>query len=167
MEPDRRGHQPDAEQLSRILAVQPESLRLWGEAELADVLGHQLDAPLLFDLGRLRAPGVVDELSRGIGSFRDLLLHPAPPVELLVLAKEFGKSGASHPDSPIPPEVGTLLFYAAIAAALVRLGRRITRMGDADLLSGFEWGLNQAWVGPAVRRLLEDGASELRGGAGS
>jgi hypothetical protein len=61
--------------------------------------------------------------------------------------------------------VGTLLYYAAIAAARVRHGRSITRMGDSDLLRGLDWALRQPWVDPAVRTLIEDGAARLRAGA--
>ena len=165
MHPDPQAHPPTAEQLSRLLAVRPESPHLWNEAELADVLRHQLDAPLLFDLGRLGRAGAVDELAREIGSFRGLLLHGAPPLDLLVLAKEYGKSAVAQPDSPVPAEVGTLLYYATIAAALLRLGRRITRMGDADLLGGLDWALRQPWVDADARALIGDAAARIRGGA--
>ena len=167
MEPQSNSIPPDPAQLSRILSLQPESLRLWDEAELADVLRHQLDAPLLYDLGRVRAREGIDELSRGIGSFRELLLHPVPPKELLALTKEFAKSGASHPDSPVPAEVGTMLYYAAIAAALVRLQTRITTMTDAELHNGFEWGLQQSWIDPVVHRLLTEAEARLRASIGS
>lgn len=152
---------PTGSQLSRMLSIQPESLGLWDESELADLLRHQLDAPLLFDLGRLGQGLKAERSPGGIGSFRELLRHPDPPIDLLVLTKEFGKSGAAHPDSPVPAEVGTALYYGAIAAALVRLHRRITTMGDADLMKGLQWGLQQSWVDPEMHRLFSMGEQAI------
>jgi hypothetical protein len=154
--------------------------REWGDGEMADVLRHQLGAPLLFDLGRSgpdrnagggeRPAGPQGSATPAgappIASFGDLLRHPAPPVELLILVKEFGRAGRAGRAAPIgaeesegiggtlPPEVGTLLYYAAIAAARVRHGRRITSMGDDDLRNGVEWALQQPWLDGPTRELF-------------
>ena len=45
--------------------------------------------------------------------------------------------------SPLPGEVASVLYYASIASALARLGRRITRLPDADLRRGLLWAREQ------------------------
>jgi hypothetical protein len=96
-------------------------------------------------------------------SFGDLLYHPNPLPELLELAKEFAKEHRADAESPLPREVATVLYYASIAAALARCGRRITRHDDATLRKGFQWGCEQPWVDEATRGLLREGLQQVGG----
>ena len=59
-----------------------------------------------------------------------------------------------HPDSSLPSEVAAALYYTSIAAALVRLDARITRLQDADLRRGLLWTTEQAWLDEATKQLL-------------
>ena len=156
-DPDARN--PDSQRLSRLLGLQEADEQGWSENELADILRHQLRAPLLFDLGKL-APATQDAVWRGAGagkieSFGDLLHHPSPPLELLSLVKEFGKS-AALPQSVLPREIGTLLYYLSIAAALLKHRRWITRMDTAALYAGLQWGIDQPWADSRSRQLLSE-----------
>ena len=135
---------------------------LWSPAELGTILKHQLTAPLEFDIlgvsrdqlqqlrARLSAPAE-------IRTFGDLLGHPKPPVELLELTKQFAKAGYGHADSPLPDEVAAVLYVASIVAALLRCGKRITRLGDEGIRYGVERALRQPWLDPSTRELLEAG----------
>ncbi len=142
-------------------------LRAIPPRDLGAVLGQVLAAPVLFDAGDL-TPALVSRLralADGHGlllkSFGDLFAHPAPGVELLEITKQFAKDNRSNPDSPLPAEVSTVLYYAALAAALVRHGERITRHGDEALRQGFGWVLAQPWVGEEVRALARAALDRL------
>jgi len=141
--------------------------RLWRPEEFAAILRHQLSAPMLVDLGGFdRAPaGRLKRLSDAEGlllkSFSELFKHPAPPLELLELTKEFAKANMDHPESTIPGEIAAVLYYASIASALVRLGARITRLNDADLRRGLQWSRDQSWVDNDSRNLLAEALDVL------
>lgn len=133
---------------------------LWTQEDIAAVFRHQMDAPVAVDLSAfdpsLSARLALLANSKGLllRSFRDLLQHPAPPVELLVLAKDFAKANRSHPDSVIPGEVATFLYFASIAAAMTRCAKRISELKDAELAEGFDWALRQSWVDEAMKGLF-------------
>jgi RNA polymerase sigma-70 factor (ECF subfamily) len=116
-------------------------------ADSAALLQRGLTGPLPVDVTCLDAVQVPT-------SFAELLHHPNPPAGLLDLAKTFAKENRDDPESPWPREVSTLLYYASIAAALARCGRRITRHDDNTLRQGFEWGCAQPWVDEPTRDLL-------------
>jgi hypothetical protein len=94
-------------------------------------------------------------------SFGELLHHRNPLPELLELAKEFAKECRTEVESPLPRALATVLYYASIAAALARCGRRITHHDDATLRQGFQWGCAQPWVDEATRELLREGLRTL------
>lgn len=167
--------------LAALLDVGGRDPNFWMPGELKDVLRHQLRAPLLFDLKTVdREGGAVDGWKSGSSpagragrsdrvstadpppaSFGDLLHHPRPPLELLRLTKEFAKASDSRSDNPLPPEVATVLYYAAILVALVRHGRRITALSDSQLLDGLDWVLQQPWLDGRTRDLFAAGRVDL------
>jgi hypothetical protein len=158
-------NQDDAAKRRRLadaLELGTKEHHVWTEDDIASVFRHQMDAPVAVDLSALD-PAISARLallanSKGLllRSFRDLLQHPAPPVELLVLTKEFAKANRGHPESALPNEVATLLYFASIATALARCATRITRLTDAELAEGFDWALRQSWVDEPMRRLFND-----------
>ena len=172
---NRMDMDPAPSTVARMLDLQIEADHLWSDGELADVWAHQLAAPLVSDLAAQRATdaAALDALQSPagegggpIGTFGELLGDAGPPIELLILSKEFGKRAKTvDPEGPLPPEVGTMLYFASIAAALVRYGRRISSLSDAELRDGFAWGSACPWVDRGVRRLLEQGLSSLARGA--
>jgi RNA polymerase sigma-70 factor (ECF subfamily) len=134
--------------LSRLLELPRPS------ADSAALLQQGLTGPLPLDVTCL-------EVELVPGSLAELLHHPNPPAGLLDLAKHFAKETRDDPDSPLPREVSTLLYYASISVALARCGRRITRHDDATLRQGFEWGCAQPWVDEPTRDLLREGLRAL------
>lgn len=138
-------------------------------ADPATLLRHVLTAPLPVDLAALDA--MLAEKARAwaegqglvLKSFADVLYHPHPLPDLLELAKDFAKEHRTDPESPLPREVATVLYYAFIAVALTRCGQRITRNEDGPLREGFRWGCEQPWVDEATRELLRGGLRALGG----
>jgi hypothetical protein len=145
--------------LAALLAAREEHGRLWRPEELAAIFRHQMSAPVMVDLGGFDAPTALrlKTLSEAQGlllkSFGELFHHPAPPVELLELTKDFAKLNLDHPDSTLPSEVAAALYYTSIASALVRLDTRITQLKDAELRRGLRWTREQPWTDPETKDL--------------
>jgi hypothetical protein len=165
------GPKPDGaeppQSAAALMGLGLEAQRPWRQEELAAVLQHQLDAPLqvnLAGLGPTRA-AQVRVLSEAEGlllkKWRDLLQHPHPPLDLLCLVKGFAKAHREHPQSPLPREVATVLYYASIVAARLRCGERITELPDADLRKGLHWAIDQAWLDPWLKELFASALNSL------
>jgi hypothetical protein len=141
----------------------------WRPEELAAVFQHQWSAPVLLDLGRLsvaRSSKLVSvSAAQGLllKSYRDLFFHPCPPVELLVLAKDFAKAHEQGPDSPLPREIALALYYTSIFTAWVRLGDRISALGDRALADAAAWIIAQTWVDEPTKELFRAGIGRLTG----
>jgi len=153
--------------LAAFMAAGQERARLWQPEELGAIFRHQMSSPILVDLGgfdpataaRLKTLSHAQSLL--LTSFQDLFLHPVPPIELLTLTKDFAKGNMDQPDSSLPNDVAAVLYYVSIAAALVRLDRRISQLGDAELKRGLEWAKGKPWVEPSIQNLLEEALQKL------
>lgn len=149
----------------------------WRPDELGQILRHQLEAPLLFDLGtsdsqftdEQEAPGAAaaagaaaaeSDASR-VSSFGELFLHSRPPLQLLRLTKRFAKTSDRRAANPLPEEVATVLYYAAIVAALLRHGEHISRVSDETLREGTDWVLQREWVAGPLRGLFMEARSAM------
>jgi hypothetical protein len=159
-----------AKKLATLMATGEERADLWRPEELAAIFRHQMSAPVMVDLGafdprtatRLRTLGEAQGLL--LRSFDDLFHHPAPPIELLELVKDFAKANLDHPESGLPREIAAALYYASIAAALVRLDARISQLPDADLQRGLRWAMGQAWLDEKAKELLTQASGKVSGG---
>jgi hypothetical protein len=146
--------------LASLLTSSSAAARLWRPQELAAIFRHQLSAPVFMDLGRLEAgaaaklKGLTDSQGLLLKSFAELFHHSTPPLELLELTKDFGKANMNHPESALPHEVATAVYYLSIATALVRLDERISKLPDAELRRGFLWVCAQDWIDPETKALL-------------
>lgn len=126
----------------------------WRDDELAEVFEHQLSAGLRDDLG-LFFENVDGEVVRsGYTTFGDVLTAGHPPVALLRMIRQFAKKLSAQPDH-VPGDVALALYYAAIAAAQVRAGASITSMDREDILRGYAWAHDQAWLPACLRVLFE------------
>jgi hypothetical protein len=153
--------------LAAFLAAGEERARLWQPEELGAIFRHQMSAPILVDLGgfdpataaRLRTLSEAQSLL--LKSFLDLFLHPVPPIELLTLTKDFAKGNMEHPDSSLPNEVAAVLYYVSIAAAYLRLDRKISQLSDAELKRGLLWSKSRPWVEAPIQNLLDETLQKL------
>ncbi|MGO9244682.1 MAG: hypothetical protein ACLPT4_05150 [Verrucomicrobiia bacterium] len=153
--------------LAALMGAGAEGARLWLPEELAAVFRHQMQAPVLLDLGGFD-PGTavrLKTLSEAQGlilkSFSDLFHHPSPPLELLRLTKDFAKANLDHSESGLPSEIVSVLYYTSIAVALVRLDTRISQLKDADLRRGLLWARDQAWVDEKTKALLIEATEKI------
>jgi hypothetical protein len=153
--------------LARLFTLESADEGAWGAAELAAVVRHQWRAPVELELGgvatatatRLRA--VATGCGAALRSYGDLFTHPAPPLELLTLVKDYAKAHVTASDSPLPREVALALYYGSIFAAFVRLGQRLTQLGDGELAGAAAWLARQPWTDSAARELAEAARARL------
>jgi hypothetical protein len=129
-----------------------------------------MSAPVLMDLGSFdpRTANQLKALTAAQGlllsSFADLFNHSNPPVQLLQLVKDFAKTNLDHPESGLPREIATALYYTSIAAALVRLDKRISQLPDADLQRGLRLTRDQTWLDERTRALLAEALKRISSG---
>jgi hypothetical protein len=159
----------DPDRLARIFAATLEDHPPYCREELGPILRHQLSAAVEFDLGSLdpgsqrllRAAAACGDQG-GIRTFRDLFSHEHPPIQLLQLTKDFAKNHLNHPDSPLPPEIAVVLYYASIISGLVRLKRSLSWLTPADLARGLVQMLSLPWLDEELRRLFDQGLALLQ-----
>lgn len=161
-----------ANKLAALMATGVEHATLWRADELAAMFRHQLSAPVVVDLGSFdaRTATRLRTLSEAQGlllkSFADLFHHPSPAKELLELVKDFAKTNLDHPESGLPTEIASVLYYTSIAAALVHLNERISKLSDTDLRNGLRWAQQQPWLDEKTRGLLAEASKKLSTGEG-
>ena len=127
-------------------------------------LQQQLLGPLPWAVAGSSESRVGGETTAGgppIRTLGDLLAHPQPPLELVKRLHEYGRTNREREDT-VPKEVGTALYFGAIALALVRCGQRITSLRDDKIFEGIKWVLTQSWVDGSLRPPLKQAAKMLR-----
>jgi len=82
-------------------------------------------------------------------------------MALLEQVRTFAKSAMSQTDAGLPYEVAAILYYGAIASALLRCESRITQMDDVSLRRGVQWALEQPWIDAGLRDLFKQGDDKL------
>jgi hypothetical protein len=73
---------------------------------------------------------------------------------LLELTRRFAKACRSRTGAPLPDEIATVLYFASIVAAMLRCGRRISKLDDEALVHALDWALDQPWLDASMRDLL-------------
>ena len=139
----------------------------WSDEELAMMLRHQLEASLDGDLVEVdpRMEATLSEAATlcdiPVRTFGDALLANRPRQAYLEMIKSFAKSLRDKPDSAMPAEISTAMYYAAIAAG-VAAGIRITSLSDEKLRKGFVWALSQKWLTPDLKGIFERATAVFR-----
>lgn len=134
-------HRLRALELSLLMCV--ESGQCWSAKDSADALAHQLKAPLAPDLAAILATSDTSvvyhlhEMAEG-HTFHSVLTAPCASLQLLRYVKAFGRVVRDFSECPLAGGPGTVLYYAAIAAALLQ-GGRISSLGSTELREGFIW----------------------------
>ena len=137
---------------------------LCSPAELASILRHQLAGRLQTDLAPKLVRDTFTSTNRDDGAldtFDDLFRHPRPPIEILAAVKSFAKKSQRPTHRKLPPEVAGVVYYLAIAAAIVRHGRRLTRLSDDELRQGFSCMLAYQWIDVGTRSSLKKAQEQI------
>jgi hypothetical protein len=150
-----------ADQLAGLLKVHADDAVPWltdGSRSAGDLLRARLDEPVPLDPSRSDSvPAVLRrpcEALRPYGSLADLLTDPAADVAALRLVKDYAKTLARHSRCPAAEAVTITLYYAAIAAALVHHGVRITRHTFAGLEGYLGQLRHKDWMPDALKDLF-------------
>lgn len=157
------------EGLKRMLSFEEEAGKnIWGPGEMAAMWLHQLGAEIETDLGSINGARLDKEMMKEFGnqSFRQLLQHSTPPVELLRLTKEFAKQTLKDSDEKQLKQLASALYYSAYAVGMMRCNTRIGSTKNPDLESGFRWAIAQPWLDDKTRILLQEGLVCLAAQAG-
>jgi hypothetical protein len=156
----------DPSALARMISLDPDtpppSQRLggaWSAHDLRVILRHQLATRLESDLGDL-SEELREPAARAM-TFANLLQLPQPPLSLLRRAKVFAKACKLDSDGPLPEEVATAIYFAVIAAALIRCGERISRLNDVALAAAMRWVLAKEWVDDMILELMKQSLAVL------
>ena len=152
--------------MARLLELPPDADALWLSEDLAGLMQHQL-AQRLPDLGLNRAQNVADSpqtqaTAAPLETLADLFRHPAPPLELLEAVKRYGRKRVHQPDMALPSEIASTLYFASIAAVLVRIDCRISKSDDEMLRYGFGRAIEQPWIESPLRKLFEGALNSAR-----
>lgn len=145
-----------AKAIASLLRPDKRPATTWTPAELQSVIVHQLVAPLAVDLGSgaREAAKTLDDPDPPLETFGHLLNHPNPPVALLEAAKSFFKTRRHTLKHELPTDVYTVLYYACIAAGMVRCRSRLTSLTDAELQQGLQWAEQLEWLPDSLRSLF-------------
>ncbi len=155
--------QGEVEEFHRYGALMREikrKTRLWTDSEAGEVLRHQLEAEVAAESGSVGLEaGYVATLGdvggdQSIKTFRDLLVHPRPPEDLLQLAKQFAKAHLSSGSSPLPREVAQVLYFGAIVSGLLQGYRGISTLTSGEVRRGVEWAMHLSWIDEDLLRLF-------------
>jgi hypothetical protein len=113
------------------------------------------------DLGAILRHQLATRIDGSTITFGELLRNSAPSIALLEQVRTFAKGAMAHADSGLPYEVSGVIYYGAIAAALVRCAARITQLDNVSLRRGIQWALGQPWMGAELRGLFEQADDKL------
>jgi hypothetical protein len=138
----------------------------WSAAELASMLRHQLASPIRGDLEKVSAELTAryDQAATAPHeSLGELLAAKNPSLDVLRVVKDFAKQSISRKDGALPEEIGAVLYYASISAALLRCGgERISGLDSQTLGEGLAWALGQQWLDKSLRELFDEARSQLK-----
>jgi DNA-directed RNA polymerase specialized sigma24 family protein len=156
--------QTDPASLAAALRLDVHSF--WDDSELDELLATCFAEPVTvcpaWDAAPpgllLEAPGPCGE---GVPTLGQLLQQPQPDLAALEGLKRAARSQLNQADPVLPRRVAETLYFAAIAAALVRRHTRISTSPDNVLRSGFSMLLGCPWLEPWLQQLLLEARQSL------
>jgi hypothetical protein len=131
---------------------------LWKPEELGEILSHQLKMSASTDsFGSADQPGS-DPTAQ---SLRQLLNDPHPSIDLLNKIRRAAKADCNSDAALLPRDTALVIYYACIAAALVRLGQKISDLDDTKLSQAFSWVLRRRWLDSGLMDLFTQAAAAI------
>ncbi|MGD2111624.1 MAG: hypothetical protein PVI86_19785 [Phycisphaerae bacterium] len=145
-----------AEELAKLLRAGDVDAATWTPEERRQLLLELFAKPLPPGrAGTGRSPGPLPPIG-------ETLRSNSPPLPLLDAIKGYAKALREDPESGIPPDVATYVYYAAIATAIRWHGKPLTSLDTEALTKGFSWCLECPWVSPPFRKLFEHAVDTLQ-----
>ncbi|MEL6109318.1 MAG: hypothetical protein AAFU85_25205 [Planctomycetota bacterium] len=137
---------------SHVAALADQKANLWTEAECGEIFESLLSSPIAELIGSVTT-----------GTLGDLLRSTAPNHADLVLLKEAASASVRgrSPSFAIPSELGSVVYFLAIAKALASTCTRISESDDATLLQGFSVVAARPWLPADCKRMLDDISKQL------
>lgn len=132
-----------ARKLAALLEATEAETVSWHEDEYLLVLEHQLDAFL-----SSVAPTASAQLT-----FRQFFRQGAS-LDLILACKDWAKRNLRSPNSALPHEVSTVLYYALICKGRIEHAKPMTALNDQSLLNGIDWCLRRKWLPPLLGELF-------------
>lgn len=167
-EPHRDIYSSDPGPLEELLGLERTAEGSAAESDGEGALARALAAPLVERLSNTKADwatameALCAEQKPPIRTVRDLLLHPSPPVGVLIMLKNAAKASRARPDGPLPDRAATALYLAAIGVAWYRCHEVITTLDIHGLPEKLNWAADQAWNDPTLAAVLETAAVHMR-----
>jgi len=95
-------------------------------------------------------------------SILDLILAPSADIAILKCLKDYGKAFVRRAPGEAENTVATMLYYAAIAAALVRHERKITSLSYESMVQSFAELGEKPWLPQELKALLRAAGNACR-----
>jgi hypothetical protein len=137
------------------------------DAAMTTLMNHYLEQPVITDSQVAQKPASVlahvyrEVSSRAGRSVKKCLLDPDTPVSVLTEIKERYQGAAKRCQSEADRHVATVVYFGAIAGALVSHRERITSYSRHDLRKAINKLLDKPWVDPEIKGLLEQASKAL------
>lgn len=152
-----------AQQLVKLMRQGAESFSSRSDDDLSAILRYQLAYPLSLGLKRTGKQGECDkQYCREKQTFLQLLTSKSPDIDLLKEVRSYAKACRCGDADALASPVATILYYAAIAAALIHCDTRITTLSDRELQKGLEWSASRSWVDSGVKEVLQSALAGIK-----
>jgi hypothetical protein len=156
----------DPEQVRHLLKIGEDtkrSKRRMSEAEKKEEMLHRLlSGTLPLEKSQIdMLPAVLGQLCRTLGllageSIISLVQNPAADISLIERIKQYGRELSDHAHSEDEREVATVIYFAAIANALMFHKSKISKLSYEKLESAFLRLMKEAWISSELRVLFSN-----------
>jgi RNA polymerase sigma-70 factor (ECF subfamily) len=159
-------------ELASLLSVRGTPHEDWQPQEMRDLLRHGLET-LVGDYletgddaeqpGKPRGHATSEETAVSI-TLRELLQIAKPPLGLLMAVKRHARHLAGSSASHLPDKVHRLVYFATIAAAMLRHGQSITKSSAESVRIAFARMAAEPYVEEWLRTLFESAGKRFSDG---
>jgi WD40 repeat protein len=143
------------DRLDSLLSIPGEEESVWEPGELGEVLKHEMRAPLTIEDFSASLSDSPSGRKPTATTFNEILARPNPQIDLLEKVMRLAAARERRPGHLLPPEITSVLRFAAIAAARVHCGQRIGELDDTVLKTRYAELLKIPWLLPELVRLFE------------
>jgi hypothetical protein len=144
--------------LSRLFQIDGCRDSAWNLDDMPGLLQHLLHLPLADAMAGLDPTAICGAQAHGAvlpSTLAELFAHPDPPLALLESVKVWSRRATRDDQAILPIDVVSLLYFASIAAAKVRLGQWISKLDPSLFRQGIEMLRSEPWVGEPFQSLFQ------------